>query len=81
MLTRYDKICSPYDNQGMCLALLNSIVSACSRVKPLTCILLPKSGMQATLLTRSGIYAISDLPEDVVKSAAGLMTVLIRRAK
>jgi len=67
--------------KGLCQALLNSTVPAGSRAKPRTSILLPQSGAQVTLLTRSGIYAISDPPRPVVKAAADLMTELIRRAQ
>jgi hypothetical protein len=66
--------------KGLCQALLRSTVPAGSRAKPRVSLLLPKSGAQATLLTRSGIYAISDPPESVVKAAALLMRELIHRA-
>jgi hypothetical protein len=66
---------------GLCLALLSSTVPVSSRAKPRTSILLPQSGAQVTLLTRSGIYAISDPPRPVVKAAADLMTELIRQAQ
>jgi hypothetical protein len=65
----------------LCQALLRSTASAGSRAKPRLSLLLPTSGIQATLLTRSGIYAISDPPESVVKAAASLMRELIHRTK
>jgi len=66
--------------KGLYGALLRSAVPAGSRAKPRLSISLPKSGLQATLLTRSGIYVISDPPESVVKTAATLMRELIHRA-
>jgi len=63
----------------MCQTMLNSSAQAGARAKPRLSLLLPKSGIQVTLLTRSGIYAISDPPEPVVKAAASLMRELIRR--
>jgi hypothetical protein len=66
--------------KGLCRGLLRSVVPAGSRAKPRLSISLPKSGLQATLLTRSGIYVISDPPESVVKTAATLMRELIHRA-
>ena len=64
---------------GLCHAFINSTVTISSRAKPRTSVLLPKSGMQITLLTRSGIFLIPDPSELVVKAAAALMTELIRR--
>jgi hypothetical protein len=66
--------------KGLCGALLRSVVPAGSRAKPRLNVSLPKSGLQATLLTRSGIFVISDPPESVVKTAAMLMGELIQRA-
>jgi len=65
--------------KGLCGALLRSVVPAGSRAKPRLSISLPKSGLHATLLTRSGIYVISDPPESVIKTAAMLMRELIHR--
>lgn len=66
--------------KGLCLALLNSTVPASVGAKPRTDISLPKSGAQVTLLTRSGMFVITNLPQTVGKAAEGLMIELIRRA-
>jgi hypothetical protein len=65
---------------GLCAALINSTVPAASKAKPRTSVSLPKSGTQATLLTRSGLYAVPNPPNFVIGPAAGLMNELIRRA-
>jgi hypothetical protein len=64
----------------LCGALLHSVVPAGSRAKPRLSLSLPKSELQATLLTRSGVYVISHPPESVLKTAAMLMRELIHRA-
>jgi len=64
----------------LCGALLHSAVPAWARAEPRLSLSLPRSGPQATLLTRSGIYSVSDPPESVVKTAAMLMRELIHRA-
>jgi hypothetical protein len=65
----------------LCLALLAASATAGSRAKPRIDVALPKSGMQVTLLTRSGNYVVCDPPGPVVQAAQGLMIELIRRAK
>ena len=67
--------------KNVCQALLGSAVSAGSRAKPRRDVSLPRSGMHATLLTRSGNYVISDPPETTVKAAAALMAQLMSHAK
>ncbi len=65
---------------GLCQALLGSAAQAGSQAKPRLSVALPKSGMQVTLLTRSGMFAITNPPMTIIKIAAGLMNELIRRA-
>lgn len=65
----------------LCHALLKSAASAGSRAKPRISFSLPKSGIQLTLLTRSGTYVVTDPPESTVKEAAILMNELIKRTK
>ncbi len=67
--------------KNLCLALIGSMVSAGSRAKPRRDVSLPRSGMHATLLTRTGNYVISDPVETTVKVAGALMTHLMSRAK
>jgi hypothetical protein len=64
----------------LCRALLRSAVPAGSRAKARLSLSLPKTGTQLTLLTRSGLYVISDPPESTVRAAAILMHELIKRA-
>ena len=66
---------------ALCQALLAATVPAGSQAKPRASVSLPKSGMQVTLLTRSGMFAIPNPPMTIVKAAAGLMNELIRRAE
>ena len=66
---------------ALCRTLLQSAASAGSQAKPRSSVALPKSGIQLTLLTRSGIYVISNPPGPVVQAAAVLMSELIKRAK
>jgi hypothetical protein len=65
--------------QRLCQALLASLVPAASQFKPRLNVSLPKSGTQVTLLSRSGMFTISDPPMPILKIAAGLMNELIRR--
>jgi len=60
---------------------IDSAASASSKATPRKSLSLPKSGTQVTLLTRSGIYAISDPSPAVIRAASGLMVELIHRAK
>ena len=66
--------------KGMCQTLLKSTAQAGARAKPRMNLSLPKSGIQVTLLTRSGIYVVTDPPEAVVGAAAFLMRELIHRS-
>ncbi|HXC02720.1 MAG TPA: hypothetical protein VNU49_08730 [Opitutaceae bacterium] len=67
--------------KSLCQAFIDSTIPASSRAKPRTRLSLPKDGAQVTLLTRSGIYVITDPPEPVVGAAAALMIELMKRAK
>ena len=61
--------------------LFQSAASAGSRAKPRPSVALPVSGIQLTLLTRSGIYLVANPPTRIVQAAAALMNELIQRAK
>lgn len=65
---------------ALCRALLQSAALAGSQAKPRSSVALPQSGIQLTMLTRSGIYVISNPPGPVVQSAAVLMNEMIKRA-
>jgi hypothetical protein len=65
----------------MCQAFVDSTIPASSQATPRSSLSLPKSGGQVTLLTRSGIYVITDPPEPVVGAGAALMMELMKRAK
>ncbi len=67
--------------KALCQGFLDSTIRVSAGALPRTSVLLPKSGGQVTLLTRSGMHAVSDPPESVVKAAATLMMELINRAK
>jgi len=41
----------------------------------------PKSGAQVTLLTRSGMYVISEPPQSVINAGSALMLELMQRVK
>jgi hypothetical protein len=64
----------------LCQALVDSTIPAGSKAKPRTSLSLPKRGIQATMLTRSGPFVITDVPKPVVDAGGALMLELIRRA-
>lgn len=67
--------------KALCQAFIDSTIPASSRAKPRATLALPRRGAQVTLLTRSGIFSISDPPESVVRSGAALMMELMKHAK
>lgn len=66
---------------ALCHALRRSAATAGSQAKPRPSVSLPQSGLQLTLLTRSGNYVIADPPDSSIKVAAVLMNELIQRAQ
>jgi hypothetical protein len=66
---------------ALCRALIDSTIPVSARARPRTSLSLPTRGGQVTLLTRSGIYVISDPPDSVIGPAAALMTELVKRAQ
>jgi hypothetical protein len=62
-------------------AFIAAGASAGAQAKPRNDILLPKSGTQLTLLTRSGPYAMATIPPTVMTTASALMIELTHRAK
>jgi hypothetical protein len=66
---------------ALCHALSRSAATAGSQATPRLSVSLPQSGLQLTLLTRSGNYAIADPPDSSIKVAAVLMNELIQRAQ
>lgn len=66
--------------KNLCQEFVDSTIPASRAAKPRKSLALPKRGSQVTLLTRSGIYAISNPPESVEAAGAALMIELIKRA-
>jgi hypothetical protein len=67
--------------KGLCLTLLGSSVPTDSKTKARSNLSLPRSGIQVTLLTRSGAYLIQSPSQQIGKVAGALMAELIRRTK
>jgi hypothetical protein len=67
--------------QSLCQRLIDSTIPESPRSLPRQDTMLPKSGSQVTLLTRSGIYVISEPPQSVVTAGSALMLELMQRAK
>jgi hypothetical protein len=65
----------------LCEALVHSTIPASRKAKPRLSLSLPKRGIQATMLTRSGPYLIAAPPQGVVAAGGALMLELIRRAE
>lgn len=65
----------------LCQAFVDSTIPASSEAKPRMDLSLPKRGSQVTLLTRSGIYAISNAPGSIEKAGAALMIELMKRTE
>jgi hypothetical protein len=67
--------------KSLCQHLIGSTIPEGPRAVPRPDTMLPKSGTQVTLLTRSGMYVISDPPQSVITAGAPLMLELMQRAK
>ena len=67
--------------KSLCQRFVDSTVPASNQAIPRLSLALPKSGVQVTLLTRSGIYVIAAPPSSVINAGGGLMLELIKRSK
>jgi hypothetical protein len=67
--------------KSLCQRLIDSTIPERSLAIPRQDTMLPKSGGQVTLLTRSGMYVISGPPQSVVEAGSALMLELMQRAK
>jgi len=65
----------------LCQELVDSTILASAKARPRTSLSLPKRGIQATMLTRSGPFLILAPPPGVVNAGRALMLELIRRAQ
>jgi hypothetical protein len=65
----------------LCQGLVDSTVAASRKAKPRTSLSLPKRGIQATMLTRSGPFLIAAPSQAIVNAGGALMLELIRRAE
>jgi len=66
---------------SLCQRLIDSAIPENPRSVPRHDPMLPKSGTQLTLLTRSGMYVISEPPESIMTAGSALMLELMQRAK
>jgi hypothetical protein len=67
--------------KSLCERLIASTIPESSRAVPRKDTALPKSGAQVTLLTRSGMYVIAELPQSIMATGSALMLELMKRAK
>jgi hypothetical protein len=67
--------------KSLCQRLIESTIPESPRAVPRQDTLLPKSGSRVTLLTRSGMYVISEPPQSVVAAGSALMLELMQRVK
>ena len=67
--------------KSLCQRLIGSTIPESPRAVPRQDTMLPKSGTQVTLLTRSGMSVISEPPQSVVAAGSALMLELMQRAK
>ena len=65
----------------LCERLIASTISEGSRAVLRKDTVLPKSGTQITLLTRSGMYVIADPSQSVMTAGSALMLELMKRVK
>jgi hypothetical protein len=65
----------------LCLRFIAATVAIAGKAVPRLSLSLPKKGFQATLLTRSGIYVVTNPPEAIIGSGGSLMLELIKRTK
>ena len=66
---------------SLCHRLIDSAIPESPRSIPRHDPMLPKSGTQLTLLTRSGMYVISEPSQGVMSAGSALMLELMQRAK
>jgi hypothetical protein len=66
---------------SLCQRLIDSAIPESPRSVPRRDPMLPKSGTQLTLLTRSGMYLISGPSQSVMTAGSALMLELMERAK
>jgi hypothetical protein len=67
--------------KSRCQRLIDSTIPESPGALPRQDTMLPKSGGQVTLLTRSGMYMITDPPQGIVAAGSALMLELMQRAK
>jgi hypothetical protein len=67
--------------KSLCQRLIDSTIPESSLAVPRQDTMLPKSGSQVTLLTRSGMYVISEPRQSVVSAGSALMLELMKSAK
>jgi len=67
--------------KSLCQRLIDSTIPESPRAAPRQDTVLPKSGSQVTLLTRSGMYVISEPSQRVVAAGSALMLELMQRAR
>lgn len=65
----------------LCERLIASTIPESSRAVPRKDTVLPKSGTQVTLLTRSGMYVVAEPPQSIMAPGSALMLELIKRVK
>ena len=67
--------------KALCQAFVDSTIPVSTHAKPRKSLLLPSRGSQATLLTRSGNFVVSDPPDAIIGAGAALMMEMMKRAK
>jgi len=65
----------------LCERLIASTISEGSRAVSRKDTALPKSGTQVTLLTRSGMYVVTEPPQSIMAAGSALMLELMNRVK
>ncbi len=65
----------------LCQGLVDSTILASGKAEPRTSLSLPRRGIQATMLTRSGPFLIKAPPRVVVNAGTALMLELIRKSE
>ncbi|MES2693228.1 MAG: hypothetical protein V4773_07120 [Verrucomicrobiota bacterium] len=67
--------------KALCQAFVDSTIPASTQATPRVSLALPRQTIQITLLTRSGIFVISNPPEPVMQAGVTLMMELMKRTK
>jgi hypothetical protein len=67
--------------KSLCQRLIDSTIPESTRAVPRQSTMLPKSGTQVTLLTRSGMYVIVEPAESVATAGSALMFELMQDVK